>query len=418
MKKRKGQSTRYKGVKALGSGRYRLRIYVTSPVTGRQKEVTKTVRARDAKEANRLRELEELRLREDASGTPREIGLHASMPFGQVADAWLEEVTSRRFDEDPAQLHLCPNTRDRYGASVRDALKPFFGEMLAGRIMPDHIRRWRNNLLDVGYARSTINGHHRVLKTILRTVGNEAAMKVPELNERPDARITRSEPNRLTGQELDRFLAVAQERWPQHYALILTLVTTTMRISTALALRWEDLERDTMEIIAKRRLSGSGKQAELIPGVKRDRFEEDAPPLLPEVLDALEAHRANFNDAQRASGLLFPSLAGGHHSRTVLAKPFADILHHAGIKKRFTPHGLRRTGAQLYGRTAGTRVAMSIAGHMTEAMHEHYTGVDAEEKQEASRRAFGSLKILDGGKANETGTRTGTQEAVGQEIVS
>ena len=45
------------------------------------------------------------------------------------------------------------------------------------------------------------------------------------LNERRDARITRAEPNLLTPAELYRFLAVARERWPQHYALILVFVT-------------------------------------------------------------------------------------------------------------------------------------------------------------------------------------------------
>ncbi|MEO1173664.1 MAG: hypothetical protein AAFX94_16685 [Myxococcota bacterium] len=57
------------------------------------------------------------------------------------------------------------------------------------------------------------------------------------LNEKRNARISRKEPNLLTSDELDRFLRVAKERWPQHYPLILVLFTTTMRISIALALR-------------------------------------------------------------------------------------------------------------------------------------------------------------------------------------
>lgn len=130
---------------------------------------------------------------------------------------------------------------------------------------------------------------------------------------------------------------------------------------------------------------------------KRDRHGEDVPLLLPEVLEALEAHRATFNEAQRKSGLLFPSRDGRHHSRTVLAKPLVDICQHAGITKRFTPHGCRRTGAKLYGRTSGTRMAMSIAGHMTEAMHAHYAPVDASEKLAAGNRAF--LRIRKGGQA-------------------
>jgi integrase len=253
------------------------------------------------------------------------------------------------------------------------------------------------------------------LKTVLGTIGNDAAARVKALNERRDARITRAEPNLLTPEEMRRFLEVAKVRWPQHYALILLLFTTAMRIGTALALRWEDLDLDTMEIIVTRRLSGYGPRAEVVPGVKRDRFGEDAPPLLAEVLEELRTLRSGFNDAQLASGLLFPTRDGKHHYRTLLQKPFKDICEHAGITKRFTPHGCRRTGAKLYGRAAGTRMAMSIAGHMTEAMHEHYTPVDAQEKLAAASQVFGYLRAVEGAAAEdrtalevETGTSTGT----------
>jgi integrase-like protein len=219
---------------------------------------------------------------------------------------------------------------------------------------------------------------------------------VCELNEKPDARISRKEPNLLTAEELDRFLEIAERDWDQHYALILVLFTTTMRLSTALALRRDDLDLETMEFIVRRRLS-TGVET---PGVKRDRFGEDSPPLLPEVHEALKEHWAMFTPIQEASELMFPSKQGTHHSRSVLVKPFEDILLKAGIAKRFTPHGCRRTGAKLYGKTAGTRMAMDIAGHLTDEMHRHYTPALAAEKQAAARSAFGGLRLLrgDGGR--------------------
>lgn len=85
MKNNKGRSTRHKGVKALGSGRYRLRLYVTDPVTGRQREVVKTVEAKSVKDAVRLRQVEELRLRNERSEA-QQTDLHGSMTFGDVAD--------------------------------------------------------------------------------------------------------------------------------------------------------------------------------------------------------------------------------------------------------------------------------------------------------------------------------------------
>jgi len=116
--------------------------------------------------------------------------------------------------------------------------------------------------------------------------------------------------------------------------------------------------------------------------------------------------KATYNEAQAASGLIFPAEDGRHHTRTILRDPFKAILKKASITKRFTPHGCRRTGEKLYGRTSGTRMAMEIAGHRTEAMHRHYTPVDGEEKQAAARAAFGGLKVIQGGSSPESRDET------------
>ena len=388
MKKTDGRKTQFRGVKALGGGKYRLRIYVTDPRTKREVEKVMTVSAASAKEAYRLKEIEELKTREKKQ---EQVHAQGSVPLGQLAQSWLDEIKKRTHEEDPTQLHLAPATRDRYTQAVNDYIKP-----------AEDIKEWRKDMLEAGYRRSTVNGAHRVLKVILRSVGNQAASAVKALNEKPDAQITRREPNLLTAPELDRFLNVAKAR-DEHYALILVLITSTMRISTALALRWEDLDLETSEFLVSRRLSGSGVTAEVVPGVKRSRFSEDYPPLLPEVHDALLELKATYNDAQKASGLLFPSHHGKHRARSLLYKPFISICEEAQITKRFTPHGCRRTGAKLYGKTSGTRMAMSIAGHTTEAMHAHYAPVDAAEKQAAARAVFGKLQVIEGGARIELG---------------
>ena len=147
--------------------------------------------------------------------------------------------------------------------------------------------------------------------------------------------------------------------------------------------------------------------------VAHTSFTEGLLDTLAEVLVELEALRSTFNAEQRASGLLFPTPAGKHHYRTLLHKPFLDICKHAGIEKRFTPHGCRRTGAKLYGRTVGTRVAMDIAGHLTEERHRHYTPLDAAEKNEAGRQAFAGLRLIAGGSKSQTVTQTVTPGRLG-----
>jgi integrase len=402
---KKGRKTRCAGIVDLGGGTYRVRVTMYDPKVDKRVERDRQVQAASLAEAMRLKLALEDALKEElcnaAESKPRR-------KLGEAADAWLAEITARRREDDPTQLHLTHASRLRYEGSVRDFVKPFFGELIAESISAEDVRGWRQHLLEHGYKRATINGHHRVLKQILASVDNKAAAKVPELNEKVDARITRKQPNLLTAQELDRFLAVIKQQWPQHYAMVLVLFTTTMRIGTVLALRREDIDLESMEIVAQRRLSAGV----VTPGVKRDRFGEDAPPLLPEVHEALKAHWSTFNEAQLGSGLMFPNTDGMHHSPSILRKCFVDASMRAGITKRFTPHGCRRTGAKLYGRTEGTRMAMEIAGHRTLAMHHHYAPVDAAEKQLAARKTFGHLTVLSGGsgESEKVGDLVGDRE--------
>ncbi len=400
----KRTKTKYPGVFRIDNERYEVLIYAKCEkrrkADGRSRDqvVRRRVHAKNATEAVAFR----ARLKaEHQSKKGAQVDSHKPKLLGDVTKGWLEEITTRRHAEDPTQMHLCPSTQARYEASVRDFVDPFFGDFDVSEISKEDIEDWRLNLLDHGYKRETINGHHRVLKQILRTVVNDAASSVPALNAKSDSRTTRKEPNLLTAKELDEFLKAARERWPQHYALILVLFTTTMRISTALALKWDDIDLETMEFVVTRRRSGYGEKAVDVGGVKRDRFGEDTPPLLPEVHQALLAHRSTFNAAQKASGLVFPAEDGRHHYRTLLYFPFQDICHEAKITKRFTPQGCRRTGEKLYGRTAGTRMAMDIAGHRTERMYHHYTPIDAEEKLAAAKAAFGGL-TLSAGNQNPT----------------
>ncbi len=398
----KGKKTKHEGIRDLGDGWFLIRVTMRSPETGRRKDTARRVKAASLIDAIQKRDELERELRREKMEVDvltivppvlepaPAIARTERLKLGDIADAWLDELKMRRLEEDPTQLHLCNATRMRYEGSVRDFVKPFFGDWFVDKITAAHVKDWRTHLLEQGYRRATVNGHHRVLRSILRTVSNTAAVQVSELSTKPDARITRKEPNLLTADELDRFLAVARESWPQHYPLILVLFTTTMRLSTALALRRDDVDLETMEFIVRRRLS-EGVET---PGVKRDRLGEDAPPMLAEVHDALKAYWATFNAAEASSGLMFPAKDGRHHARTVLRKAFKDILAKAGIHKRFTPHGCRRTGEKLYGKTAGTRLAMEIAGHTTTRMHEHYTPIDASEKQAAARAAFGGLRLV------------------------
>ncbi len=118
-----------------------------------------------------------------------------------------------------------------------------------------------------------------------------------------------------------------------------------------------------------------------------------------EVMDALRWHEATqlVTPEQKASELLFPAEDGSFRSENFLTKAFAVVGGLIGLKKNFTPRGMRRTFNDL-ARVANVEalVTRSISGHLTEAMREHYSTVSPVEQ----RGSFASCRA-----ARRRGTR-------------
>lgn len=437
--KRPGRKTRFPGVTDLGSGRYRVRSTAWDPTLDRQVERERIVTAASAEEAmaKKLELTSQLAnaVKGEAQATRRstmglgsvtgartgartpepaiqlagqegrdgQIGWNGSRLLGDVAQAWVDEITTRRHEQDPRQLHLCPSTSKRYKGVVRNFVRPApLAKLVVSEIAKDDVRRWRKEQLDVGYPTSTVNGNFSVLQSIMRAAGNPDAVDLPMFSTKADAKTNRKQPNKLNAEQLDRFLAVAAEVCAKdRFAAILMLFTTTLRPGAIMPLRMDDFDLETMEVVSSRRVS----DGEVVPGVKGDRFGEDTPPLLPEVYEAILEARKTYNEAQLASGLVFPAKDGGLHDRQWLSEAFKEIVKKAGITIRFTPTGARRTGETWYGRTEGTsRVSMAISGHRTEAMHRHYGSAGADEKLELAKRTWAPhLRVVNGAKVEASG---------------
>jgi hypothetical protein len=99
----------------------------------------------------------------------------------------------------------------------------------------------------------------------------------------------------------------------------------------------------------------------------------------------LRAHvRALPEGPMRDSAYLFPSTRGGMRSRSVLDKPFRDVLKALKWTVRLTPRGMRRTFQDL-AREAKVHdvVTRAISGHQTERMQQHYSTAKREEMRTA-----------------------------------
>jgi integrase len=96
---------------------------------------------------------------------------------------------------------------------------------------------------------------------------------------------------------------------------------------------------------------------------------------------------------QQASDLLFPRNDGLIRSESALKKSFVEVGRLIGLKKKFSPRGLRRTFNDL-ARTAKVEsiVTKSISGHLTDRMKDHYSTVSPDEQRESIGRV---LKLVE-----------------------
>jgi integrase len=111
--------------------------------------------------------------------------------------------------------------------------------------------------------------------------------------------------------------------------------------------------------------------------------------LPPQVLAVLRWHVETQLETpdQIASELLFPRNDGGFRSESALKKAFAEVGRAIGLKKKFTPRGMRRTFNDL-ARAAKVEslVTKSISGHLTDRMKDHYSTVSADEQRQSIGR--------------------------------
>ncbi len=396
---RKGSKpTAYPGVSRIREGRYRVRAKVTDPRTGRMREIDREVEARSPLEASAVRD----RLRTEARA-PAELTERPRL--GDFAASWL---TSRAAE-------LKRSTSERYGDALELHIAPVFGDWYLDAITEADVARWRDAMPGAPASR---NGRLRVLRTLL-----EAA--VPQyLARNPASRIgavrekrRENDPNRLTADELRAVLgelataharSVAaiekamrtrpgvRARVPMAYPITFALITTGGRWGEVSALRWSEVDV-VAGVIRIERAHYRGTIDSTKTGTVR------TVPLTPELGHVLEAHRRLLVQAQHpglAAGWVFPSVRGGLRTSSSIVKPLVAALKKAGVRRRQTVHGLRRTLNDLLRQVTTGEVVRAVTGHVTERMTEHYSHVAAAEKSAAVSRA---LRLVVGGAGGDVG---------------
>jgi integrase len=400
-------STRYRGIAPIIEGRvYEARFVFRDPTTGMEREVRRRVEAKSAAEASQRR-TDLIRTEREKIARPS----HA-VRVGEYARGWLERKASGLDREtvetyDESLVHVLDSFADRDVRGRPSGRR--VGDFFLDAITTPDLQAAVDNALATEWATGkrysgvTVKRWFRVFSSMLRSACRQHHLPDPTVglefpSPRPVQKVV------VRPEQLAKFIEVLHRDYPQHYALVMVLVMTSLRFTHATALRWEDIDEEGGMI----RIGRKQRNGRVGPLSQKKRAPTEFP-LVPELTLVLREHRRRLLKEQVAvgAGWVFPieyrrrwnandrrrSRPVGDreplHCHAFLSKPVAACAKAAGIPGRFTPHRLRGVWIDL-ARRAGVDpvIQRAIAGHVTEGMRDHYSAVGLDEKRDAVASVF------------------------------
>lgn len=342
-------------IRARSPGHWELQVYVgINPATGKRKRHYETVRGSYPAAQKRLRKL--LTELDDDVFVP----VPRNMTLTNVLNSWLSGY---------ARTNCSQRTYDGYESICRNYLIPNIGAMPLRAVTPAVIQDCYGKIGE-RLSRRTVNHTHRVLfealkwaqqqGLIARNPASLTTVKVPRV-------ITM---RTLTPAELALLLRTATGSY--YYPVIFTAVSSGLRQSELLGLRWRDIDLKLHTISVNRVLYKRGGVVEFkIPKTQNSRRRVDMAPKLAVFLKSYKEERQSiYKDMKKTitlDGLVFESVNFQPLHQATVGHAFADIAVKAGLPGvRF--HDLRHTFASLMLlRGAAPKVISEALGHSSVA---------------------------------------------------
>jgi integrase/recombinase XerC len=251
-------------------------------------------------------------------------------------------------------------------------------------------RAWLAERSRRGLAASSTARALSALRSFHRWLARHRGIQNPTLIALATPKLPRSVPKPLTAGEADDLLdaiasdaTVTEERdaaahWAaaRDLALLMLLYGAGLRIGEALALDWRDLpaqpERDGVATLS---VLGKGRKQRQVP-------------LLPSVLEALDAWRAASPGAVAGRHPVFIGARGGRLNARIVQGKIAGLRALLGLPETATPHALRHSFAtHLLANGGDIRAIQELLGHASLSTTQRYTEVDAAALLEGYDRA-------------------------------
>jgi len=307
-------------------GRWMGRYWVTLPNGNRKRQ---HIIKKDRDEVVRL-------MREEMSkadkGTP--IYKDRNRTVKKMAEYWMSEI-------DPKISR--PNTQHGHAQVMRKHIIPALGDIPLSSLKPEQVRRFINELIDNGVGVRTVQRVHDTLSACLREAVklDYITRNVVRLVDKP--KMEKTERKIWTSDQVTEFLNSCQDH--KYYPMFLLLFHYGLRRGELLGLRWQDIDFNRDEIRIRQQYQQiDNKRFFQPPKTKAGRRDL---PMMPEIREALEAHRRNVADIEYNDDLVFHGDKGNPVNPISMLRTFHYLSYRAGLP-RLSLHEARHTVATLF----------------------------------------------------------------------
>lgn len=322
-----------------------------------------------------------------------------AMTYGQYLRTWLETYVDTQTQ---------PSTAEMYRRHAEKRIIPAIGDIRLSQLSSLHIKQFYASIQKDGARLDGAKGGlspstlHKVHVTVHQSLEHAvqdklipynpaAGIKLPQVR-RPKKRL-------WSWDELQQFMAVVREH-PQR-ALIITLAYTGMRISEALALRWDDIDFQGMRIRVDESLHRAGPNAQFTPGKNHKTrtipMDEELARVLREHGLAQHMTRQHMGSDWNPWQLVFPNERGNPiHRQNFYRRVWVPLIEETNRRAKaaglpevryINVHGLRHTFATfLLSHGADPKAVSEMLGHHSVAftMDEYHSPDESVHRQAIS----------------------------------
>jgi integrase len=315
---------------ARGDRRWLIRVYLgRDHETKKRNYLNRTIHGsmREA-QAYLTKKLRERDLGRDLEG--------AKITLNEYLDRWLETAVKPRVREKTCQ---------DYDGILRRYIRPVLGERVLVSVRPMEIQTTYQGMIERGLSARTVRYTHAVLRSALRQALQWRLLLEAPVDGVKIPQQFRGEMRSLTVEQAQAFLRAALAT--PHGPVFAVALTTGMRPSEYLALKWQDLDwtRQTVSVVRSiHRVNGEWRFSD----TKRSRSHR--PIKLQSWIVALLRDLQRKSRVQdlypEANDLVFTTQSGQPINAVYLAKQFRSILDVAGVP-RMRLYDLRHSAATI-----------------------------------------------------------------------